>query len=517
MRFVMRSLTGLVLLALAAALIANGAWRLHLAQEAAEAKAPRRAPAAERVFAVEVVRPQPADVSPTLTAYGEIVAARRLELRPALPGRLVELSPAFVDGGAVRAGELLFRLDPADAESAVDRAEIALAETETDRAAAARTVELAEMDLEAAEDRVRLQRQAMERQKGLAERLVGSTAAVESAELNLAVAVQTRIDAQQALSAARTASEMNATALRRAQLELADARRALADTEVRAPFDGLLTETAAVLGRQVAANEKLGALIDPRRLEAAVRVSNAEYARLLDDAGGLRDLGAEVRLELGEVDASVPAHIARAAAATGEARTGRTLYLALDPSAGDLFREGDFVAAAVREPVLEGVAVIPAAAATEDGRVLIVDADDRLRERRVRILRRVGETLIVADAPFGERMVAIRKPQLGAGARARVAAEGEDAMRAAEAAGAPIPGGVSSLSATGEEMLSLTPERRAALRDRVRASNLGPAERARLLDRLDGEAAPRGLVERLEGVGAPASDGAAPAASTSGG
>ncbi|WP_339947265.1 HlyD family efflux transporter periplasmic adaptor subunit [uncultured Albimonas sp.] len=508
MRFVMRSLTGLVLFALAAGLIANGVWRLSLArQEAAEAPAPR-GPSAERVFAVEVAIPRRQDVAPTLTAYGEIVSARRLELRPALAGRLSELSPAFVDGGAVRAGELLFRLDPADAESALRRAEIALAETETDRLASIRTAELAEMDLEASEERVRLQQQALDRQRGLAERLVGSTAAVETAELNLAVARQTRIDAQQALSAARTASEMNATALRRARLELDDARRALADTEVRAPFDGLLSAPAAVLGRQVAANEKLGDLIDPTRLEAAVRVSNAEYARLLDDAGGLRELSAEVRLELGELDAAAPARLVRAAAATGEARTGRTLFLRLDAAAGDLFREGDFVAAQIREPVLEGVAVIPAAASDEDGRVLVVDADDRLRERQVRILRRTGETLTVAEAPFGERMVTIRKPQLGAGARARIVATGEEALRAAEAAGQPVPGGVSNLAApSGEEMLLLSPERAEALRDRVRASDLAPAERDRLLDRLQTQRAPRGLVERLEGEQAPATSG----------
>lgn len=504
MRFVLRSLTGLALLALAAGLIANGAWRLHLAQrEAAEAPAPR-GPAAERVFAVEVVVPRPEEIAPTLTAYGEIVSARRLELRPALAGRLVELSPAFVDGGAVRAGELLFRLDPADARSALRRAEIALAEAETDRAAAARTVDLAALDLEASEERVRLQRQALDRQRGLAERLVGSTAAVETAELNLAVARQTRIDAEQALSQARTAVEMNATALSRARLELEDARRALEETEVRAPFDGLLTETAAVLGRQVAANEKLGALIDPSRLEASVRVSNAEYARLLDDAGGLRDLPAQVRLQAGELDASAPARLVRAAAATGEARTGRTLFLALEAAAGDLFREGDFVAAAIREPALEGVATIPAAAADEDGRVLVVDADDRLRERRVRILRRAGETLIVADAPFGERMVAIRKPQLGAGAKARVVAAGDEALQAAEAAAAPLPGGASSLAgASGEEMLALSPERAEALRERVRGADLDPAERQRLLDRLQEGSAPRGLVERLEGGAAP--------------
>ncbi len=92
----------------------------------------------------------------------------------------------------------------------------------------------------------------------------------------------------------------------------------------------------------------------------------------------------------------------------------------------------------VQEPPLEGVGVIPAAAATADGRVLVVNAEDRLEERQVEILRRDGDMLVVADAPWGERLVAIRKPQLGPGVKARVA--DDDASEAAARAASPVPG-----------------------------------------------------------------------------
>ncbi|MEE3101787.1 MAG: hypothetical protein VX463_18680, partial [Pseudomonadota bacterium] len=199
----------------------------------------------------------------------------------------------------------------------------------------------------------------------------------------------------------------------------------------------------------------------------------------------------------------------RAGAATGAAGTGRTLYVRLDPEAGALMREGDFVSVALEEPALDRVASLPAAAATEDGRVLVVNADERLEERRLTILRREGDALVVADAPWGARIVAIRKPQLGPGVKARVAASGPEARRAAERAGAPAAGlgagearGGSGDAAEAEsaDLVSLTPERRAALADRVRAdARLGDDARSRLLDRLADPMVPRRMVERLEG------------------
>ncbi|MBR27809.1 MAG: hypothetical protein CML46_12810 [Rhodobacteraceae bacterium] len=531
MRFLARSLVGALLTVLTLGLVALGLWRMQDAGEEAAGRgagAGRPGASSERTYAVEVISVEPGRLRPELRAWGAIESARRLELRPARAGLLSELSPAFLDGGAVREGEVLFRIDPADARSDLRRAEIALDEAGTERDAAQAALALAARDLEAARDQRDLRASAAARQADLGRRGVGAAANAEVAELALAASEQQVIAREQAQAAAQARAAQAGIELSRAELARADAARALQETVLRAPFDGLVTEVAAVLGRRVNVNEKLGALVDLTRLEAAIRVTNAEFARLVDETGRLRPLPARVSLAqargLGdpgegaavgasprtrEGGAFVTGRLARAGAATGAAGTGRTLYIRLDPEAGALMREGDFVSVALEEPALDRVASIPAAAATEDGRVLVVNADDRLEERQLRILRREGDALIVADAPWGARIVAIRKPQLGPGIKARIAASGPEARRAAERAGAPTAGLSGGRrddagAETEDDQVALTPERRAELTERVRAdARLGEDDRGRLLDRLSAPFVPRRLVERLE-TGGPA-------------
>lgn len=490
MRFLARSLVGLLLTALTVGLIAYGGWRLTAALQAESGGRPPGGGVRERVYAVTVLRPAPRTVRPELLAYGEIASARRLELRAARAGRIAELSPAFLDGGAVEAGDLLFRLDPAEARSELARARIALAEAEGELEDSVRGVTLAERELAAAQEQRRLRERALKRQDDMRSRGVGTESAVEAAELALSAARQQVIARERGLAEAEARRARAEIGLRLARLAVDDAERALAETEMRAPFAGLLTEVEAAPGRRVSTNERLAVLVDPTRLEAAFPVSNAEYARLLDPTGALAERPARVSLDTGGGQtAEAPAQLIRAGAAAGAGRTGRTLFARLGPEAGRLLREGDFVAVRVREPPLEEVAVLPAAAATEDGRILVVGEGDRLEERGVRILRRQGDRLVVADAPFGARVVAVRKPQLGPGVKVEFL--GPD--------GTPAGGAEDRLAAAEGDFIALSEDRRARLLRLVQAdAELAEDEKTQLLDRLSAPRAPRKVVERLE-------------------
>jgi hypothetical protein len=124
------------------------------------------------------------------------------------------------------------------------------------------------------------------------------------------------------------------------------------------------------------------------------------------------------------------------------------------------------------------VAVIPASAATEDGRILTVSPDHRLRERRATILRRQGNQLVITEPPEAP-VVAVRKPQLGPGVKVKVIE--------------PAP------ARSTADLVSLSADRRARLLNVVQADpELPETEKARLLDRLSSGEAPRALVERLE-------------------
>jgi multidrug efflux pump subunit AcrA (membrane-fusion protein) len=475
MRFLLRGLTGLALFAAALALVALGGWRLSDSLRAPP-PGPDRA-AEERSVVVPTAILAEETLRPVIEAYGAVRSWRTLDLRAPVSGRIVEIAERFRDGGRVSEGALLLRIDPADYESAVADAEAGLAEARADVAEAREGKTAAEIELDSAETQRDLRAATLDRQRGLAERGVASTVAVDEAELALAAAEQAVAARRQAVVTARLRIDRAALAVDRAELALAEARRALSDTEIVAPFAGVLTEVDAILGDLVATNESVGRLIDPEALEAAFRVDTAEFARLRGPGGLLRPLPVRVELPLGGGETYVAqATLDRAGAVTGAGRTGRELFARIQPDPETLLRPDDFVTVRLREPALEGVAAIPAAAATEDGRILILNAEGQLEEVRVVILRRARDRLIVGDAPFGATYVTERSPQLGPGLKA-------------------TPRGADN----APETVALDPARREKLLAYVRAApQMGAERRAELLDLLSRPEPPKEIVERLE-------------------
>src|SRR6056300_1460029 len=121
MRFFRQSLTGLFLLALTLGLLAMAGNRIFSAVKEVRDREPFSPPARERAFSVNVLRAEPATVEPVLTAFGEVFSSRTLEIRAVSGGQLVYLADGFEDGGQVQAETVLARVDPMDAQSALDR------------------------------------------------------------------------------------------------------------------------------------------------------------------------------------------------------------------------------------------------------------------------------------------------------------------------------------------------------------------------------------------------------------
>ncbi|MGA1235012.1 MAG: efflux transporter periplasmic adaptor subunit, partial [Lutimaribacter sp.] len=113
MRFVRRALTGLFLLAVTLGLLAMAGRTVYGALQDRMADQGGSPPARERVFAAEVAPLIFGTQTPILTAFGEIRSRRTLELRAPAEGMVIELAPGFEEGGAVAAGQVLLRIDPA--------------------------------------------------------------------------------------------------------------------------------------------------------------------------------------------------------------------------------------------------------------------------------------------------------------------------------------------------------------------------------------------------------------------
>ncbi|MFG1403639.1 multidrug transporter subunit MdtN [Xanthobacter sediminis] len=199
-----------------------------------------------------------------------VLTADSASIAAAVPGRVVSFG--VKENGAVRKGELLFALDPATYRLQVEQAtadlrmaEAALADRERAVSAERSNAVIAREQVTRARSNLDLATQTLARLEALrpkgyvsAQQVDDAATAKRDAEVSLKQALQ-----QQAAADALVSDVAAATALvaaRRAALGLAE--RALADTEVRAPFDGKVVGLTAAAGEFVLPGQSVFSLID---------------------------------------------------------------------------------------------------------------------------------------------------------------------------------------------------------------------------------------------------------------
>jgi len=479
MRFLRRSLVGLFLMALTFGLLGYAGSLVNEAYQEQVNAEPRSFPQRERVIAVNVVPYQAGAITPELTVFGELRSRQTLSLRSSTSGTVTWVSDAFVDGGVVTNGDELMRIDPVEAEDALARVLADFRDAEAGVRDANRALDLAEDELIAAEAQAELRQQALQRQRDLQDRGIGTRPELEAAELAESSATQAVLSRRQGVASAQAQIDQSVSTLQRVEINVAEAERGLDDTTLYAAFDGTLTNVGASAGTRVTANELVADLIDPSALEVSFRVSTSQYATLLGE-GALGGAPITVYLETGGIRLEATGTITRESATVGEGQTGRLIFARLAEAPG--FRPGDFVTVVVTEPEMEGVALLPATAVAADGNVLVVGEEDRLREVPVELLRRQGDDVIIrARQLTGQMVVAARTPLLGAGIKV-------DPI---------VPGGAEVAEAP--EMIVLDPDRRARLIEAIAGNAYIPDDaKARTLAQLEQEEVPLALVERIE-------------------
>lgn len=382
-------------------------------------------PLEEREWVVDTIAVEKGALQPTLRLTGRIVAARDAELRPLAVGRIVEIGDNFIAGGQVSKGDLLVQIDPfeyeaeaADAEAAVKEANASLAEVQADLKANKALI---------AYDREQetLRQRDMTRRRNLQKRGAVSTKSMDDARIAYLAARQARITRTQ------TIERLNAQAIRleatasRAEVRLKRAQRSLAETRLTAPFDGVLVDVSATIGKRVSANDRIARIVDSRRLEALFHMSDAQFGRLAA-AGGVKGRPATVVWRAGANSVRLKAMLERVEGEFDAASGGVWVYAPIMPDQNVIgLRPGAFVEAETPDVRYDGVARLPQSAVHGENRVYVL-REGRLAERQVTVLGREQGTFIVSgDIATGEAAVTTRVPEIGPGlkARARGAAE----------------------------------------------------------------------------------------------
>jgi len=306
---------------------------------------------------VTVVEPNQIAYEPIVSLNGVVESRTITQVIPQVGGRVTDVSPVFRAGSEFAKGDVLFRIEAADFELAVERT---LAEIEAARS------ELAQLEAEAtAEKQVWSQQYADREIPALIARVPQIAAA------------KARIHSGEA---ARATAELS-----------------LNRTVVRAPFDGRVLDTQLDVGQVVGAGAAVGSIFSKDSLEIAVPVSNKELALIGDAIGRPATI---VR----EGNASATAVVVRQAAALDQQTRLSKLFLAAN--SGDALILGDFVGVEIRGRLAPEVFGVPAGSLTSGDQVWVVEAGT-LREREVEIVGSEGDVVFLRSFDIGQGVVAV--------------------------------------------------------------------------------------------------------------
>ncbi|WP_321495374.1 efflux RND transporter periplasmic adaptor subunit [uncultured Desulfobacter sp.] len=92
----------------------------------------KRKPAAKTVPVVDVMEVNPSRVTAQVRAMGTVRPDRDVVIKSHVAGTIIQVAPQFVQGGLIPKGQTMVRIDPADYQLAVNKAQSALAQAQAD-------------------------------------------------------------------------------------------------------------------------------------------------------------------------------------------------------------------------------------------------------------------------------------------------------------------------------------------------------------------------------------------------
>jgi RND family efflux transporter MFP subunit len=336
----------------------------------------------ERVWPVEVIEIWQQDEQPSLDLFGQVFAGRRTELRALVPGRVVEVSPAFSEGSRVSQGDFLVQIDPFEYENNVAEQKALLTE---------------------AEARLRV----LKRDRNRIQELF--------AEKNVS---------EQQMDDAGLAVKQQEATLEQRRIGLARAKRDFENARLAAPFDGVVNSISADLGKQLSSNDKIAEIIDTTSLEVRFTLSKSQYGRIIASGEKLQERAVEVSWQVGDGTLTFVATVKRVGAEIDSTTGGVDVYAVIDPDDETLLRPGAFVWTRIADRKYENVYRAPETVLYGND-VYVVTKENRLVAKPVKIHGYAGDEVLFTSAgePVindGDKVVITQIREGGAGIKVEI-------------------------------------------------------------------------------------------------
>jgi membrane fusion protein, multidrug efflux system len=301
------------------------------------------------------------DVSPSWEFIGRVEAEQAVDVRARVQGTLQEMD--FEEGQDVKAGQLLFVIEPAPYEAAL---------------------------------------------KGAQAQLAKAQAALKEAEQNLTRRQELRqrgVETQANLDQAVAQHESAAADVAAAEATVQTAQINLGYTRIESPIDGRIGRAAITKGNLVGPDSgPLARIVQLDPIRVVYSVDDRALTAAKQKAGDLSqaELNAKFvpQLRLGSGDMYGETGKVDFIDNEVDPNTGTVAVRAVFPNRKRLLLPGQYVTVVIHPEQSERHPVVPVAAVQEDKRgkyVLVVDADNRVEQRRIRADRQIDQQWVVED------------------------------------------------------------------------------------------------------------------------
>jgi len=314
--------------------------------------------AAEKsVPVVEVYPVKLTEVALELPSQGVVEPEKETLLAAEVSGKVQWVAPQFKAGGEFDEGAEMVRVDPSDFETRLFQAKASLAE--------------AKLDLRTEEAK---RDQALRDWEALGKGGEPSDLVTRKPQL------------------ARAKSNLEA-----AEANVSQAERDLERSHIKAPYGLRVEEINTEVGSYLTTGASVAQVFALSPLEVRLPLSLDDYAFVgSDKEGGMPK--AELKAEIAGTEYTWQGKIVRSEGQVD--RSSRSVYLVaqVTPKSSDsILQPGLFVKAMVQGRTLDGVAQIPLSAFLDFDRVVMVNSDNKLEFRKVKVLRRQGDEAIVGE------------------------------------------------------------------------------------------------------------------------
>lgn len=341
------------------------------------------APAAPSVGVVTV---STTSVPSMVELPGRTTTYRIAEIRPQVGG--IVKDRVFREGSDVKAGALLYQIDPATYKAAYASAQASLSRAQANlyaaRLKAERYADLVKIDAVSRQDND------------------DAVAALKQAEADVA--------------AARAAADK--------------ARIDLDYTRITAPIGGRIGRSSVSAGALVTANQATALAtvqqLDPIYVDLTQSSTDLRQLQRDLDAGRIKQTGGTVPVQLVFEDGSTYRATGKLAFSemSVDPGTGSVTLRAVFPNPGGELLPGMYVRARIEQGVKDGVQLVPHAAVSRDPKgnavVMVVNGEDTVEARQVKAERSYEDKWIVTDGlAAGERIVVEGLQKIRAGAKVK--------------------------------------------------------------------------------------------------